>query len=138
LAVLSPTWVAAAWRHRDAPANKAEANALMLGSWGWQRQQEPITLAGFKVRHGTQLQLSDAQQQRQQRFAAFEALAGGGSNGTLPDGTAVATLLPRLWRLPWTTRTRKFSGTWRSAPSLSLPHAQHRLALPLGRSPPSP
>ena len=60
------------------------------GSWGWQRRQEPLTLAGYRVRHGTQLQLSGLQQPRQQRFAAFEALAGGGGNGPQPDGATVA------------------------------------------------
>ena len=64
------------------------------GSWGWQRQQEPLTLAGFRVRHGTQLQLSGLQQPRQQCFAAFEALqgggGGGGGDGTQPNGATVA------------------------------------------------
>ena len=89
--MLPPTWVDAAWRHRDAPASEAEATAMLLGSWGWQRKQEPLTRADFRVRHGTQLQLSCLQQQWQQRFAAFEALA---------DGATVAALLPWLWHLP--------------------------------------
>jgi hypothetical protein len=78
IAALPPAWVDAAWRHRDAPASEAEAAAALLGSWGWQWQQQPLTLVNFRVRHSTQLQLSSLQQQWQQRFAAFEALAGGG------------------------------------------------------------
>ena len=106
IAALPPAWVDAAWRHRAAPASEAEAAAALLGSWGWQRQQEPLTLVNFRVRHGTQLQLSGLQQQRQQRFAAFEALAGDG-DGAQPDGATVAALLPRLWRLPWDNKHKE-------------------------------
>jgi hypothetical protein len=56
----------------------------------------------------TQLQLSGLQQQRQQRFAAFEALAGrGDGDGAQPDGATVAALLPRLWRLPWDNKHKE-------------------------------
>ena len=103
LAALPPAWVAAAQQHHGAPASEAEVAALQLGCLGWQRQQrEPLTLAAFRVRHGTQLQLGPEQQERQERFTAFEQLAGAsGPDGTPPDGSAVAALLPRLWRLPW-------------------------------------
>jgi hypothetical protein len=105
IAALPPAWVDAAWRHRDAPASEAEAAAVLLGSWGWQRQQEPLTLVNFRVRHGTQLQLSGLQQQR---FAAFAALAGDGDGaGAQPDGATVAALLPRLWRLPWDNKHKE-------------------------------
>ena len=103
LAALPPDWVEAARRQQGAATPAAEAAARALGSLGWQRQQEPLSLVNFKVRHGTelQLQLGDAWQQRRQRFAAFEALAGAGADGEQPDGATVAQLLPRLWRLPW-------------------------------------
>ena len=62
-----------------------------------------------------QLQLTGVQR----RFAAFEALVGGGSDSEQhPDGAA---LLPRLWRLPWENQhTEVFCGFWRSTCPLPL------------------
>jgi hypothetical protein len=37
LAVLPLTWVDAAWSHPRAPASEADATAMLLGSWRWQR-----------------------------------------------------------------------------------------------------
>lgn len=116
---LIPTaWQQAAWEHLGSTErpSEAEATAMLLGSLGWQRQQgEPLTLAKFKVRHGTTMQLGELQTQRLQRFAAFEKLAagGGGSQTTQPDGTTTAQLLRRLWRLPWDNKHKEIF--WRLA-----------------------
>ena len=103
LAALPAGWADAAWAHLGTSSNtEADALAVLRGSLGWQLADTPITLPRFKVRHGTQLQLqqSGLQQERLQRFAAFEALAAPGTPAAA-DGNEVARLLPRLWQLPW-------------------------------------
>ena len=109
LAALPAGWADAAWVHLgDSSAQpggrvtEADALAVLLNSQGWQLGGTPVALPHFRVRHGTQLQLQQAgvQQERLQRFAAFEALAAPGTPAAA-DGSEVARLLPRLWQLPW-------------------------------------
>ena len=103
LAALPAGWADAAWAHLGSSSvTEADALAVLRDSLGWQLGDTPITLPHFRVRHGTQLQLqqSGLQQERLQRFAAFEALAAPGTPA-VADGSEVARLLPRLWQLPW-------------------------------------
>jgi hypothetical protein len=107
-------WQQAAWEHLGSsqPPTAADSTALVLRCIGWQRQQaEPLALEKFKVRHGTQLQLREVQQQRLQRFAEFETLAVAdsptSSGGSQRDGTATAQLLRQLWRLPWANKHKE-------------------------------
>jgi hypothetical protein len=103
LAALPAGWADAAWAHLGSSSvTEADALAVLRDSLGWQLGDTPIALPHFRVRHGTQLQLqqSGLQQERLQRFAAFEALAAPGTPA-VADGSEVARLLPRLWQLPW-------------------------------------
>ncbi len=52
----------------------------------------------FTVRAGTTLQLTTLRADRRQRFAQFEALAGGITSSV--PGTTIIETLPKLWRLP--------------------------------------
>ena len=100
--MLPPTWVDAASRHWHAPAGEAEAITMLLGSWDWQRQQEPLTLVDYRVQHGTQLQLSGLQQQRQQTLSPARSLgqpAWGGAAGKLRAGRPGHTHLDKARRV---------------------------------------
>ena len=70
--------------------------------WHWAAQVCADWLVSYTKSKSVAL-LASLQQERQHRFAAFEAEAAAGTLGApaAPDGSEVARLLPRLWQLPW-------------------------------------
>lgn len=96
----------------------------MLGCLGCRLGSTTLTLPHYRVRHNTRLQLADLQQQQQrlQRFAAFEKKAG--ITDAVATGNEIAHLLAAARQLPWEKERKELY--WRLVLSPSPPHAWRR------------